>query len=485
MGWLRRNLEFIRSSDLSVQAGLCALLLVQAAGSAYWALRFPFHYDEWFSLNFSANSYWTVISWYPLPNNHVFFNLLSRTFIITGLPVQCAARLPSLLASILTVYYFYKVCRHDLPAPLSILLTAAFQSLYVIAVYSALARGYALMNLFVVLMFYSCQQLVERGPAKRYLWLFGSSIFLGMFTMPNFLYALIPVAIVAAVYGCRRHGMRWLILFGTVTAVAGLLTVLAYVPILTHNDAGNLLHPNGAKRFSLSDPGAYQDILYYLNLLFYELFRNQHLYLSAAAVLLVLAIELLRLKGQLSFTFLTAVVFFFSPYFILLVHQTFPWGRNWQFMALPYLLCAGFMVNSVTAWLRIERWKSTAPLVVTVALFLTIYRCCGISGEHRRSTAWDYQLDFLWRHSLAPLPSIASVATSNVAGEFYPAEELLMMIRHLKRQPELQMQALNADPDQQLLIVDHSVLPALRAQLGNYRFAYMHSGVYFFLRRRQ
>lgn len=87
-------------------------------------LIIPFNYDEIWSNRFFVHEGWVhTITYYPLPNNHIFYNFIACFFSVLPLKAEIANRLPSLLASIVTAFYFLKLCRRYFPPGLSVFLT--------------------------------------------------------------------------------------------------------------------------------------------------------------------------------------------------------------------------------------------------------------------------------------------------------------------------------------------------------------------------
>jgi hypothetical protein len=117
------KMVFLSTIEKSEKRLLIYLLLVQLFLYAYLLLTLPLHYDEWFSWRyFSSTTFFNTFSNYPAPNNHVFYNMVARCFVVTKMDVEIAIRIPSLLSSLITSYYFYKICRSYFGQYLSIAL---------------------------------------------------------------------------------------------------------------------------------------------------------------------------------------------------------------------------------------------------------------------------------------------------------------------------------------------------------------------------
>lgn len=193
-------------------------------------LNNPITYDEAYTwIGFAWRGWWTALSDYSLPNNHIFHTLLvvfSTTLFGDSL---WAIRLPAFLAGCflpLAVYWAGK----QMYNPQTGLLAAALTAWWPLLVrYGSEARGYSLLAIFTVLTIGLAHEIVR--SENRLLWL-GLSLSgaLGFFTLPLMLYPAGAVYLWLIVEGPKRPSffVRWL-LSGF---LAGGLTLGAYAPAL-------------------------------------------------------------------------------------------------------------------------------------------------------------------------------------------------------------------------------------------------------------
>ena len=105
----KNQLEFISFSK-EAKFTLSALLIIHVVGYFYCLINCPTQYDELFSYRyFSSKGVWASLSYYPVPNNHVLYNIIASFCIAIPLWTEKMMRLPSIIASIITIYYFFKV----------------------------------------------------------------------------------------------------------------------------------------------------------------------------------------------------------------------------------------------------------------------------------------------------------------------------------------------------------------------------------------
>ncbi len=263
-----------------------SLILIQFIFCGYFLLSMPFNYDEfWSYLFFSGESYWATLSFYPVPNNHIFFNLVSGTFIRLPFNVEVMLRLPNLIASIITIYYFFKICKTCFSNTISLILIACIITCYPFTIYSFLARGYMFVCLFYVLLIYTSIKLFENYKNKKYRYLLILSLVLGLLSVPTFLYALLPVVLILFIYLFKQKRFSDIFLFIKDGIVSLLLAAGGYLFILIFNPPKNLLSPDVPK-FSITDAGSF-------NLIWSHIKETGSFFMINETFILVLAVSVI------------------------------------------------------------------------------------------------------------------------------------------------------------------------------------------------
>jgi len=146
-------------------------------------------YDEVFSAqNIAGINPFQAISYYMLPNNHVFYNLLNGLFFHGFADKVISGRILSLFAymGVITVVFFWLQKLVETPW-IKCLITLALASQFMIWGFSFQARGYELYLLAEWGMFASLYRYVNSGNSR---WLFINMVCItaGYFCMPSFLY---------------------------------------------------------------------------------------------------------------------------------------------------------------------------------------------------------------------------------------------------------------------------------------------------------
>lgn len=468
---------------------LFGLLGLQLLFYTYYLFEVPLHYDEWHSIrHFSGDTFWTVMSRYPAPNNHVFYNLVAHLFLLTGLDAEIGARLPSLLASLVTSYFFYKVCRRFFGPLLSLLLLSCALSVFNVILYSVQARGYGFLNMFCVLMIYAALNLSEDYNRSKYRKLLGFSVFLGLYTVPSFLYAIAPVYLVLGFYVLKQWKLKniWLLLSDIF--VIAVVTILFYAIIIYNNDPDNLLKPSQDRAFSRSDPDAWERINFYVDTTFYELFDLTRLFWLQIILFVVTIYLLIKKRERINFMFILSVLLFFSPYLILLWRPVFPFGRNWLYLVFPFMLCLGFIVKTFSDALIAKPpytiLKRLFPLLFVLILLFCIHRLLSFGPRHMEGNAWDYQLSWLRKTKLAPeLGHIKTIGYSNSGQEYYPAEMIMFFCYEHNRSRDVQVKGIGNLPTEDVLVIAADQLAKYRKDLLQYDFIYEHRDYWFYIRK--
>jgi hypothetical protein len=464
------------------------LLVLQFSFGLYHLLQVPLHYDEWYSYHFSGNSFRTVCSFYPTNNNHIFFNLSSRLFIITGLDREIALRLPSLIASVVCSYYFFKICVFLFRPLLGLLLLGLFVSTYWVVLYTFMGRGYGFQNLFTVLCMHSTLQLVADYKQNWYRGLFVISAILGMYTLPSFFYTLTGIYPVLFCYVLLQKSSRnFGLLFLDMIICVGVVLLL-YLPVILNNDLKTLLEPIGSsEKLSFNDPEALEKIVNYLNLLFAELFRWKHLGVCSILILLAIIYRSYSSGFRASCKFLLPVFIFFSPLIIISIHRLFPFGRNWLYLTGPSILCLGIAVDSgfdvAGRMVKLRLSVGFRRLVIFLLILMPLYYFVDFGRRHRSTTVWDYDVDFFRKKILGNrINHVRSMASTQAGFEFYPADELMMILRKETGDENIRVETLDQAAASDLLIVNESEKEKYRNKLRAYHLVYMHDHTWFYLR---
>ncbi|MEY3420004.1 MAG: hypothetical protein RIR48_284 [Bacteroidota bacterium] len=152
----------------------------------YYQALTPYAYDEIFSaFHFASHSAWLSLSYYPLPNNHILYNVLNA-FVgqLSGGHFLVSGRIISLMAYVVTALLTYRVSKHVLKVEWRALLSSVLVlSQFPVVGFATQARGYSMLVMCTMLAIYA---LWNKKGSSYYFWDVG--IVAGMAVMPSFLY---------------------------------------------------------------------------------------------------------------------------------------------------------------------------------------------------------------------------------------------------------------------------------------------------------
>jgi len=230
----RLSLSTWSRTELALMGGLILVALIMRLASLY----IPLTHDEAYSYNaFASRSLWVTISDYHLPNNHVLLTIIINILTHVFGNHLWLIRLPTIVAGILMVPAAYVLGRRLYSREAGLLGAALVAVFPILVEYSVLARGYAFVNLFTLLVLIFGDQL--RKGKNRFIWLLLIvTNALGFFTIPIMLFPfgalyiwLFLSCMIGDISGYRSKidFLKYWLVSGFASAF---LTVLLYAPIL-------------------------------------------------------------------------------------------------------------------------------------------------------------------------------------------------------------------------------------------------------------
>ena len=191
----------------------------------------PLHHDEVYTWEvFASQPYATIVTHYPVPNNHIFHSILVRLSHQLFGQFEWTIRLPALLAGLVAIPVMFTLGRALFQERKTSLVAAWLLALLPVHIYySHTARGYTLLVLFSSLAWFS----LIRGMRGGAWWWCGyvSAGFLAAYTIPSGILYVFTLAVWSVATSIRRRDRRATQLLLGINALAFLLSVLAYWPI--------------------------------------------------------------------------------------------------------------------------------------------------------------------------------------------------------------------------------------------------------------
>ncbi len=323
------------------------LLVVILAGIFFriMYLQQPAGNDEAYTwLAFIRKPFFTMITDYSHPNNHIFHTLLAGISTrVLGASVW-TIRLPAFLAGALMIPAAYLAGRKWYNPPAGLIAAAFIAANPGYLSYSAQARGYSILTLFTLIMLWLGHGLVKQFNLGGWI-LFSIAGILGAYTIPIMLYPLAAIYIwvfVEMLMENWKHPQRWKsVLPVVISALAVILgTILLYLPVIIWGTGVKSLIANGEV---VSQP--WQEFTLDLRARLRNTWTEWNSNVSGFFTILTLigffaSLFLHRLVSKNRLHLAVASLFGFA--IILYLQRVAPYTRIWAFaLAWFYLVSAG------------------------------------------------------------------------------------------------------------------------------------------------
>ena len=207
------------------------LLLLLLAARLWYLLRYPLGTDEIASYDyFVREGQLAILSYYPIPNNHIFYNLLAWPLAALDLPCRLVMRLPTLVVGTAGTAVGYVLLARLMGFRLATLVTGVVGLAPLGVYYAAVGRGYFVQFCLLQIGFFAMLELLRPQSAYgRLSWLafVGSSI-LGLYAVPTYAYPLASLLLGGSLLARRRGRLE---LAGSGLIILS-VAVLLYAPVI-------------------------------------------------------------------------------------------------------------------------------------------------------------------------------------------------------------------------------------------------------------
>ncbi|GAA4452242.1 glycosyltransferase family 39 protein [Rurimicrobium arvi] len=469
----RSNQLFIVALPRGIRYLAGFLLLLYTCFLLYGITHLPSHYDEVFTYRFfSGKGLLASLAFYPLPNNHILFNLFSAVPLLLPVNVLIAIRIVSVLAALAGIYYFFRLSCSLFPASVALVCSVLLAFSLPVLLYATQARGYALMLLFAVLCIYAVLRIAAGEDRGKYFFVYTFSSVLGLFTIPSFLYCLVVTSTVLLVVLCRHPSREHIRQFVVSHLLVPATTLLLYLPVILRNGKESLYKNNGITP---------RDITYLKNNLNAHLHEIWDFFTGAdpksfVLVWCILGVVLLTLftagVRQRWAAFLV-LLFLLSPVPVVFVHRVIPFTRTWIHLIIPLCLGAGFLLNGIRrlALSYAGQWagKLSVAHLAAFTLLPAIICAARFIHKHAESNAIDYVVAHYCKR-LEPKFSLAS-SVAHTPGDmsFYLAETLAFECNEHNAGAPFSLNQIsgNAPVNADIVVLDKQRLP--EADMSGYR----------------
>lgn len=295
-----------------------------------WQMKAAYATDEVFSaIHFASKPLFLTISYYPLPNNHIFFNAINHWFIYFTDDLVFTGRLIAGFAIAWMMKDIYIFTNNLLKNKLiRIAIILLLLTIFPIFGFATQARGYGLHLLLSWVSFVNIYQY-NQNHQKKYLTYFGFVAALGLWTIPSFLYFWIGMSLPNYIKMVMNRKLDISFILTSVKIVW--LTLILYLPAVTFSGWRALF----ANKYVATGQEGYTEFIYnffsgsYFQGLFNEWFATgSFTWIGLSILSLPFIIWKLDRKNIFSQWIWYLVSTFFSLIIMIIVMKKYPFYRN-------------------------------------------------------------------------------------------------------------------------------------------------------------
>lgn len=409
VGLLADAMSRLRGLRSGTKASLALLVGLQLMIVGVRATRFPVSYDEaWTFQNFTSRSVLASMAYYPAPNNHILFSILTNITSVLPFPAILDMRLISIVCALLTTLVLLAVGLQYFDEAAVTVALALLVFSYPVSLYSMQARGYALLLLFTAVCFGSALELLTNRAPTRAAWAaYVASSVLGFYTIPSFLYAFASVNLAACVVGGRKKDFAfarsWVLADGAVAAG----TLILYTPVFLVSGVRAVTADRVPLAQVLVRMPAHLSAT--ANWLWDGETGGLAIVLGLAAVTALLFLRATDERRSLVRGSMLLVLLL--PPAIMIVHRAIPFERTWIYLLVPLFVLIADLIDSALTLTAPRRML--VHWALPVAIVLIAWPSAARFGQrYQREFSRDFDADRLFAG--IPAASLRSVAYDDV-----------------------------------------------------------------------
>ncbi|MBK0403167.1 hypothetical protein I5M27_09235 [Adhaeribacter sp. BT258] len=427
-----------------------------------------------------------VITYYAIPNNHIFYSLLCLPLLSVFQDPYWAYKLPTLLISTLGFPVLYLAVRSVFKFGITFFAVTGLSFSYHLLYYAVHGRGYSLLLLCTAFAFIAILKLYE-GRQNDYWLAFLVCTVTGFYTVPVFLYPFAGISVFAFLAFIYSKNYRALRQFMIVAFFAGITTLLLYLPVILVSSP-ELLFSNV---YVVRQPYA----VMFSKLSFFFPFtqgsvlgqesKSAYLWLLAILSLFLLLIFRRKATGFWQYTGLQPVYLIWIlcgalvPWMLIFVQGVLPPERTWTYKAFSDFLAVAVLLQILFYFSLRKRKKLTAVMVVLFMAFYGTYETVKHWRNHQvphTSSAPFYEILTAIRQQPDPV-----IYTSDGYYSFFIRYDFLA---HAKRPPV--MDEFQTEPGKNYNVLILSRTNPVKTNLDLARFRLIHEDNFvqvYFLKR--
>jgi hypothetical protein len=352
----------------AAKLAVIVLAFVGFATRAYY-LTCPMRGDEAQTyFDFVRQSWWTALSLYSAPNNHILNTLLAKAAVTAFSPTVWALRLPAFLAGVAIIPAGYAFARAQFSTGAALASAALLTASSPLIVYSVNGRGYTLLCLAFLLSVPIGTYALRTNNAAAWGTLAVASA-LGFLAVPVMVYPFGAVMIwlfIAAWLDLPAPRRRQAMVSVAAASIATLVLVAdLYAPVAINLGYRSVIHNNAIA--SQPWPLFWTGMPSFLDLYFRDMSDGlPQVVLMGLGIAIVVALMFNRRLSRWSVPLLVPSVAWSIA--LTVMNHRVPYTRIYIFVAIVALTTAG---AGIAGWRRVTvRWSSIGAVAGAVTLVL-------------------------------------------------------------------------------------------------------------------
>lgn len=391
-------------------------------------------YDEVYTyIHFIDKGFFYSATHWPLPNNHVFFSMMSSFLRIFG--IYIGLRGISYLAAVGTLLLYYSVLKKLFSKGIATCGVMVYGMFLATNLYAVQGRGYSLATFCLILALY-CGLEISYGKAyKRFYVLYALALYMGLYTLMSSIYWVLSVCLCLGLLLLLLKKYRQLLWMIISSGVAAVFTLISYGILWFHMGAqliqaefslpGSELslifkYPRTCLlrglNFMISDNNLQsidrsafvRDFKYFFRDIlgaFIQYRHNSMLLTFSILIVFVFIVGICRIiwckkKGQDLdtwkglFSYILSSVGFLAIYIVLLVQSVYPFTRVFSFagiyLAVLVCLLIDILIKPVQILFRHNTNIRKYLIWVNVPIFILCIYCMTGAQHNQEYSAMDH-----------------------------------------------------------------------------------------------
>lgn len=346
--------------DTFTKSVFWGIMLLNMVVKIYYAATIPVNHDEAMGYGLFASRGLLVSMSYYYTNNHILHHILVNLCAWLPLDMLVKIRIPTLIANFLSVAAFFLIFKKYFNAKITAVLTVIFSFIFPILYYGYLSRGYSLVFISFMLMFYAALGIIDNKPQFKHFLLLTLGGVIGLYAHPTFVYPAFGIN--CLLFFALVFQKNWQLLKQLITSgiVVGICIILLYSPILIFSGPdklfGNAWTTQPITRFDVLK-GLYPQFASAFKLLFYSKYA-----ILVALPITVLGLYIAKFSKVALYAFLLILI---NP-FILLLQSMLVFDRYWIFIVVPTLFLFGYVLRAIKPFH--QKLSNSAIMVLCIGL---------------------------------------------------------------------------------------------------------------------